>query len=506
MKGGQIAKKSIIVLGVILIGKGLSFIRDLYISSKFGAGTETDAYFAANVIPSLIYISFLTSVTVLIVPTYTRIFSSGNQEKADLFVSKLLNIFFVFSCILSLLSFLFIDILINIIAPGFPPSQKELASYFGRILVLSFPLSSLTQILASVSNARNNIYSLNIIPVISAIVVILALALFGNYGIVVLAISSLFAFLIQLGVQIFMARGIMNYKPKAGFIDEDIKTMAFLVLPIFLGMSIDQISLLINSIISSNLGPGNLSAVNYAQRLESILNGTVVGALIAVTYPLLSKYNQLEQNDELELLFLNIVKVIILILLPIILFLVSENESIVRVIFQRGKFNSTNSTLTASIFSYYAVNVVFNAMREMCIRIFYIKGATKIPLLLSVLSILINISFSFYLTKFMGLPGLGLANVISTVSILIIIYFYFKFKFSFSFLNMASFFKSLLLPFCVIMVLNLLVLNRIGIQNGVFIVGAKFAFSIFVFYFIAFKMKQKELLYFLSLVKGKIGK
>ena len=55
IQSNGIFRSGILVVVMIVFGKGLSFIRDVLISSYFGASTATDAYFAASNIPSIFH-------------------------------------------------------------------------------------------------------------------------------------------------------------------------------------------------------------------------------------------------------------------------------------------------------------------------------------------------------------------------------------------------------------------------------------------------------------------
>ena len=69
-----------------LLGKGLGFLRDVLISNYYGVSSQTDAFFLAISIPTIIIGIFTNSTDSAIVPQYARISeNSGGRKAADSF-------------------------------------------------------------------------------------------------------------------------------------------------------------------------------------------------------------------------------------------------------------------------------------------------------------------------------------------------------------------------------------------------------------------------------------
>ncbi|MCG8219888.1 murein biosynthesis integral membrane protein MurJ [Tenacibaculum finnmarkense] len=503
----KIIKNSIIVLVLIALGKGLSFFRDIIVSYYFGATGNTDAYFAANSVPSLLFTALISSYLVLLIPTYKNIQVKSGVEAANKFGSGLINFILLASILLSAIGFFSMEYLIKLVAPGFDDKTHELALNLGKILVLSFPFSSVTTILANISNANKKYYATQIIPIFSSLFLIIGLYFFApTYGIYTLATVGVVAFIFQLIIQIIISKKHFHYKVKTAFFDKHIKKMTILALPILLGYSIDQINLLVNSIICSGLPEGNLSALSYAQRLQFTLIGTISTAIITVVYPIMSELVARNDTKKIIILINKSIRAIILIMLPVAIFFAINSKLVIRVIFNRGSFDDAAVNLTSSVFFFYAINVLILSVREFLLRIFYVYNNTKQPLISSGVSIILNVVLSFVFVRFLGVQGLSLANLLATiVSIIVLILFLIQKDFIQIKLSvLGEFVLKLILPIMVFVLMQFGIYNYINITNKYILLLVVFFPSIVLYVIMLFVVKQKEAIFLLDKLKNKL--
>lgn len=408
-------KNTLIVFIIIILGKLLSFLRDILISQNFGSSLQTDAYFVAGNVPSIIFTAILSSYLVLVIPTYKFIKINQGKEQVNIFTSRLINYFIIVSILLSIIGYILANQIIHVIAPGFNQHTHNLSVHICQILILSFPLSSVTLILANISNANEKYYSLHLIPIISSIFVIIPLILYSkNWDIYLVAISSVVAFIFQLFVQIIISRNEFKYKFKSNPFDDNIKNMSLLMLPLFVSYSIDQLNVIITSSMCTYLPIGSLSSYNYAIRLQTVINGSISISIISIIYPLLSRYFAENKIDELNKTLSKSINASITIVTPIIIILSFFSKEIVTLVFFRGNFDLIALNNTSIAFKYSIINVLMITIRDILLRAFYIFKNTKVPLYSSLTSLFFNIILSLLLLNKYKLEGIVIANLISS--------------------------------------------------------------------------------------------
>lgn len=412
----NIFKSGFVVVGLIFAGKIASFGRDIVISYIYGISAGMDAYFAANVIPSLLFASILTSALMLFIPIYNEKRVNNSIESAHKFASNVINIYIIASIFLALIGSIFAPLLVKLVAPGFTGERLVVAIKITRILCLSFPLSCIALFLSSILNAHQKHYAPQLIPFISSVTVILGIVIFSHQlGIYAIAFFSVFSVIINVFFQKVFVKGVYKHTWIINFKDPSLKKMILLIIPVFIGLSLDQINLFVDSIIGSTLSLGSLSALNYAQRLQNTINGVFTTAILTVTYPVLSIAAAKLDYAQIEEILVKCIRLITILLLPVTIIILCDSYDIVKIIFFRGAFGQTALTQTSSVFLYYAIGILFLAYKDIYTRIFYVFHDARTPLFIGIVAISIKLILNFVLVRYMDVSGLALATSISCI-------------------------------------------------------------------------------------------
>jgi len=399
---------------IVLSGKIFAFIRDIVISNFFGSDFKTDAYFVANSIPSLIFVGFFSTVSLVFLPHYNKLRLNKGKEESSLFASNVLNTYVIVSFIISLLGVLFSEKLVSIVAPAFKGETLILCIKLTRILCLSFLFSVSAGILSAIQNVEKAILGPQLIPVFNNLIVISAvLFLGGRFGVEVLAYSSVLAWILQMPLQYLLSRKMFNYRPIINLKDRSLKDMGIMMLPAFVGISIDQLNFLIDNNLGSGLVEGSISALNYSTRLINFFSGLFVIVIANVIYPKISDKIVVDDNVGVSKLLNSTLRVFLLIAVPLTIISCLLRVEIVTLVFGRGEFGESAISMTSSVFLYYSVGILFILIREVNNKVFYAKLDSKTPLFISLGAIFVNLFLSVLFVKNMGVSGLALATSIS---------------------------------------------------------------------------------------------
>src|SRR4029077_1504420 len=160
--------------------------------------------------------------------------------------------------------------------------------------------------LVSVAGGILNTWSRFAIPALTPALLNLAFIfgalLFAPYfepPVMVLAWAVFAGGVLQLGFQIpALAKIGMLPRPRLSFSDPGVRRILVLMAPAAFGVSVGQISLLINTIFASFLENGSVSWLYYADRLMEFPTGLLGVALGTVLLPSLSKYHSASADSE----------------------------------------------------------------------------------------------------------------------------------------------------------------------------------------------------------------
>jgi len=198
-------------------------------------------------------------------------------------------------------------------------------------------------------------------------------------------------------------------------INDNIRTVFKMIIPLMISYGISRISLMVDRIIASTIGEGTVSSLTYAHSLYNAVTGVFVVNLCTI---LLTDFNNLfaqKQAAELKRKIENAVSTITLVLLPITIIAMVCSTDVVRIIYQRGHFNSSNTAEVAALLFIYVIDFIPGMVLNVNNQALYAAGDTKAAMNRSFINIFTNIGMSVLLSRFLGILGVAIGTVISCV-------------------------------------------------------------------------------------------
>lgn len=424
----KVVRATIGLMIVTILSKILGLIRDITLASVYGASSYSDVYLISLVIPNVIFTGIGSSIKTTYIPIYYKVLESKGKKECIKFTNYLINITIIMCLIISLLAFLRINFIVKLIAVGFKGDTLNLAINFTKISIWGIIFIGLSFISMGFLQANNNFIIPGLIGIPFNIIIISSIFFSQKTNINILAYGTLLAWVSQFIFQIpFLYKKGFRYKPILNLNDKNIKKLLCLVMPIFMGVSVNQLNTLIDRSLASTLVEGSISALNYANKLNSFVIGMFVLTIITVIYPLLSKQS-INNKDQFKISIVKSISIIILIVMPISVGAGVLSNPIVKVLFKRGSFDITATKLTSEALFYYSIGIVGVGLKEILQNVFYSLHDTKTPMINSTISVVINIILNFILIKYMAHAGLALATSISSIVTAVLLFIKLKRK------------------------------------------------------------------------------
>lgn len=417
-------KTAMIIMILTLIVKLLGFIKDITLAFFFGASNISDAYIISLTIPTVIFSFIGAGLSNAFIPNYIKIKRTLGEKESLNFTNNVMNIVIMFCFVSTIFCLFFTKEIVLMFASGFKRETLNTAIVFTQISLLSIVFLGVIYVLISYLQANNSFSPSVLIGVILNIVIIGAIVVSKKIGNIYLAIGSLIGTILQLlilvpasfkkGYKYFF---ILNFK------DKNIKYMVVLALPILLGTSVNQLNILVDRTLASNIVEGGISALNYANKLNLFVQGIFVVSLITVLFPAISTKAIDKNFKEFKHLLNESMIIIAILVIPISVgFMLFSNE-IIEILFGRGAFTKKAISNTSTALFYYSLGIIWFGIREVLSRAFFALGDSRTPMTNAIVGVGINIFFNFVLSKYMGIGGLALATSVSAIitSILLII-------------------------------------------------------------------------------------
>jgi putative peptidoglycan lipid II flippase len=164
-----------------------------------------------------------------------------------------------------------------------------------------------------------------------------------------------------------------------------------------------------------------VSALDYANLLVQTPVGILSNMILVPFLPVFSRLAVPEQWPELKQRIRQGVLLTAVVMLPLSGLLIALSQPIVRVVYQRGAFQTQASTIVGSVLVAYASGMFVYLGRDVLVRVFYALGDGTTPFRISVINIFLNALFDYLLVYRFGVAGIVFAtvsvNVISMVAL-----------------------------------------------------------------------------------------
>jgi len=423
--------KSISVVTVILIlSKVFGFVREMVIAAYYGATWQTDAYNMAINLISLLTAIVMAAISAVIIPIYIQKKVQQSNDEARLFASNLLCITSLCYIIISALGIIFAPQIISVFAPFFNKETATLTVNLMRIMFTAAVGLNIVEFLSLISRANEKFIVPSLVGFPITIVVVLFTVLYSeSMGIYTLVYAFIAYTFVQVIMLIVSLRGVFKFSFTINFTNGDFNNVIMLSLPIFFNVAIREINVAINRILASGLPVGSLSAMNYANVLRNLPDMIITFSLATVIFPMLSKYAAENNFVSFKQLASKAVSLVFITLLPVISVSLYYSNDIVRLVYERGAFTSDNTDLTAYIFIFAIVSIVFSTGASVLSNAFYGAQDTKTPQIAMAVMVLVNIVLNFILVRYMFAAGLVFASSIAFAIFFILLIILFRQKF-----------------------------------------------------------------------------
>ncbi|WAH53286.1 murein biosynthesis integral membrane protein MurJ [Pseudescherichia vulneris] len=392
------------VSSMTLFSRVLGFARDAIVARVFGAGMATDAFFVAFKLPNLLRRIFAEGAfSQAFVPILAEYKSKQGEDATRVFVAYVSGLLTLVLAIVTVAGMLAAPWVIMVTAPGFADTADKFA-LTTQLLKITFPyilLISLASLVGAILNTWNRFSVPAFAPTLLNVSMI-GFALFAaplfHPPVLALAWAVTVGGVLQLFYQLPHLKKIgMLVLPRISLRDAGAIRVVKQMGPAILGVSVSQISLIINTIFASFLASGSVSWMYYADRLMEFPSGILGVALGTILLPSLSRSFASGNHDEYCRLMDWGLRLCFLLALPSAVALGILAKPLTVSLFQYGKFTATDALMTQKALVAYSVGLMGLIVVKVLAPGFYsrqdIKTPVKIAIVTLIMTQLMNLAF-----------------------------------------------------------------------------------------------------------------
>lgn len=307
-------------------------------------------------------------------------------------------------------------LLVLAFAPGFL-DQPEKFSLASEMLRITFPylfFVSLTALAGGVLNTYDRFGVPAVTPAflnLSMIAAALWLAPRMDEPVVALAWGVFAGGLAQLLFQLpFLWRRGFLVRPRLGFRHEGVRRVMRLMLPAIFGVSVAQVSLLLDTLLASFLETGSVSWLYYSDRLLEFPLGIFGIALGTVILPSLSRRFSEGAHESFSATVDWALRTVLLLGLPATIGLGLLAGPLLTTLFQHGEFRSADVYMAQLSLVAFSVGLVGFMAVKVLAPAFYARQDTRTPVRVAVKALAANMVMNLMLIFPLAHAGLALST------------------------------------------------------------------------------------------------
>jgi len=404
------------VSSMTLVSRILGFVRDLVIARVFGAGLATDAFFVAFKLPNLLRRLFAEGAfSQAFVPILAEYKNRRGEADARLLVDHVAAFLALALFVVTLIGVLAAPAIIYITAPGFAqtPGKFDLTV---DLLRITFPYIFFISLTAFAGGILNT-FSRFSVPAVTPALLNLSFIAFALWGaphfdppVKALAWAVFAGGIAQLALQVpFLARIGMLPRFRFEFRDEGVWRVLRQMAPAVLGVSIGQVSLVINVIFASFLVTGSVSWLYYADRLMEFPVGLLGVALGTILLPSLSRHYADRSTNEYSGLLDWGLRLTLLLAAPAAAALALLAVPLVTTLFHYGEFGVGDVFATRRAVIAYSVGLIGLVMVKVLAPGFYARQDIRTPVRMALITLGLTQVMNFAFVWPLQHAGLALA-------------------------------------------------------------------------------------------------
>ena len=405
----------------------LGLVRDQVLAHYFGAGHAMDAFNVAFRMPNLLRDLFAEgAMTAAFVPTFTRYLTIRGREEAwrlgNLVISALAGV----TLILAVLGMIFAEPLVTLFASKYAtvPGKLELTVSLARIM---FPFLTLVALAAACMGMLNSLRRFfvpalspamfNVGTILTVLPLVPLLRAWGYEPIYAVALGTLIGGALQILIQWpLLHREGYRYRPAMDFRHEGLRQVLALMGPGTVGLAAVQVNILVNTILATDPRLGHaVSWLNYAFRLMYLPIGLFGVSIATAALPSISTFAAKDDRAGMRRTVSSALRLMLMLNVPATVGLVVLAEPIIGLLFEHGLFTASDTAATAQALVFYAPGLIGYSAVKIAAPTFYALHESRTPVIVSAVTVGLNIGLNLALVRLMGYRGLAFGTALAAI-------------------------------------------------------------------------------------------
>jgi putative peptidoglycan lipid II flippase len=399
-----------VVVGVLsMMARLMTAGKDLVVAARFGTSIELDAFLIAAALPLFASSTIAGSIPSSLTPVYLRV----RQQQGEVAARRLLATTFgatlvLFATATVLLAFAGSGFL-YVLTGGRAAAAFELAKHLYLPLLPLVFFGGITSYFSAILNSNQRFAAPAAAPALSSIVPAVFLLIWPSLHALVIG-TVLGAAAEMVSVLIAARRDGHSLRPRLGPLDPGVRDVVRAYTPMLMGALLASSSPIIDQIMATRLGPGNISTLSYGNKVVSFLLSFGALALGTAVLPHFSILVSERRWGEVKHTLRTWSIIIVVITVPAVIVGMLCARVLVRLLFQRANFSEHDTEATASVLIAYLPQLPFYLLGILSVRLLSALQRNRDLMLIAAVSVTLNFVGDYAFMNWLGVNGIALST------------------------------------------------------------------------------------------------
>ncbi|MCK5590932.1 MAG: polysaccharide biosynthesis C-terminal domain-containing protein, partial [Candidatus Pacebacteria bacterium] len=407
-----------LITSISIVG-GLLF--HILLGRRYGVSWQLDCFFIVLTLLGCLGIinAFITS---LYIPIFNEVKKKSEQESI-IFADVVIKWVTMISVLIVALIFVFDDVIIRLLAPGFDLRSIALSKELIRIVIFGLVFYSISHAVAVTLQALY-FYA---VPALTGIVdPILNIAglifLVPRIGIKGIAYATLISNVIKASIFVGYLALKTNWRPSLRLYHERMPELINKSSKMATNGMIWSLRDILIRNIASRMGEGAITLFSYADKIINILIQTIINPLVKVYYSRVSEWIVFSKWDDIRALLRRTARVNMLLSLFVSSGCVVFLPSVLYLFFYKSKFTITDINILSTFLNFMLVYFMILSFENYFSRIVYASKRVKVVALAATSGIIILFASANTLSKRLGIYSLPISITLAQTLVCSIYY------------------------------------------------------------------------------------
>jgi putative peptidoglycan lipid II flippase len=425
-QAGRIARSTAFFSIATAASRVAGLAREVVAAGYYGISGPMSAFTIAFQVPNLIRALFAdAALQPAFVPVFTELIGKKHYKEAFRLASTLLLLVTMVLGVITALFVLLAPVIMPVFAPGFEGEVLDLTVTLSQVLFPILVLLGVSGIIVGILSSYDRFGAFAISPLFWNLSIILVLVVLeplfsGRDRIYAYAIAILVGTLVQLLIPAWDLRNTpYRFSFSFDWRHPGVRRVLLLMLPVTISLGLINFNLLINSFFGSLVSDQAPAAIDKAFRIYQLPQGVFSVAIATVLFPTLARFANAGEIENLRATMANGMRQILFVLIPAAAAILALSDPMIRLIYQRGEFDSAETAVVATALFWFAFSLPTNGLYLLQTRTFFSLQRPWQATALATIDLVISALAALALYEPFGVGGIVAGTGIGTTAAVI---------------------------------------------------------------------------------------